>query len=64
MAIDEGSAKVRSGQPIDDDEDYALPIWAGIVPVETQFLDPIADPRNLEGVALPDHVANFTMRRK
>ena len=64
MAIDEGSAKVRSGQPIDDDEDYALPIWAGIVPTETQFLDPIADPRNLEGVALPDHVANFTMRRK
>jgi nitroimidazol reductase NimA-like FMN-containing flavoprotein (pyridoxamine 5'-phosphate oxidase superfamily) len=64
MAIDEGSAKVRSGHPIDDDEDYALPIWAGIVPTETTLLEPIADPRNLDGVALPDHVANFKLRGK
>ena len=59
MPIDEGSAKVRTGQPIDDDEDYALPIWAGVIPAETRFLDPVADPRNLDGVELPDHVSRL-----
>jgi nitroimidazol reductase NimA-like FMN-containing flavoprotein (pyridoxamine 5'-phosphate oxidase superfamily) len=34
MKLDEASAKVRKGQPIDDEEDYALPIWAGLIPVE------------------------------
>lgn len=64
MPIDEGSAKVRSGPPIDDEEDYALPIWAGIVPTDIRLLEPVADPRNLEGVELPDHVANFALGRK
>jgi uncharacterized protein len=34
MKLDEASAKIRKGQPIDDEEDYALPIWAGLIPVE------------------------------
>jgi uncharacterized protein len=33
LPIDEGSAKVRTGPPVDDEEDYALPIWAGVVPL-------------------------------
>lgn len=53
MEIDEASAKVRVGQPGDDDEDYALPIWAGVVAFKT-VVEPIQpDPRNLPGVALP-----------
>ena len=64
MAIDEGSAKVRTGQPVDDDDDYALPIWAGVVPTEINLMDPIADPRNLDGVAVPDNVANFAFDKK
>ena len=64
MAIDEGSAKVRAGQPVDDNEDYALPIWAGVVPIETRALDPIPDPLNLPGAGLPDHVANFAWGKK
>lgn len=59
MEIDEGAAKVRGGGPVDDDEDYALPIWAGVVPVETRFLPPEPDPRNLPGVEMPDHVRDF-----
>ena len=53
MEIDEGSAKVRAGPPLDDEDDYALPIWAGVVPVRMVAEKPIDDPR-LEGkVAAP-----------
>jgi hypothetical protein len=59
MKLDEASAKIRKGQPIDDEEDYALPIWAGLIPVELKALDAIPDPRCLKGVELPAHVKNF-----
>ncbi len=59
MEIDEGAAKVRSGPPIDDEEDYALPIWAGVIPTRTEFLPPEPDPRNLDGVEMPGHVRDF-----
>ncbi len=45
MEIDEGSCKIRDGGPIDDDEDYALPIWAGVAPMETRILPFIEDDR-------------------
>ena len=44
----EASAKIRTGQPIDDEEDYELPIWAGVIPVRMQVLPPEPDPRNPE----------------
>ncbi len=61
MDIAEGSAKIRTGNPSDDEEDYALPIWAGIIPVTTQVGCPIPDPRILEGVEMPEHVRNFRL---
>lgn len=60
MKIDEAASKVRTGPPADDEEDYTLPIWAGVLPVRSEFLAPVADPRNLEGVELPDHLRDFT----
>ncbi|MBU3260281.1 pyridoxamine 5'-phosphate oxidase family protein [Roseovarius sp. PS-C2] len=59
MEIAEGSAKVRTGAPGDEEADYALPIWAGVIPVHMQVGEPIPDPRNLDGVDIPDHVTNF-----
>jgi uncharacterized protein len=56
LPIAEGSAKVRTGPPIDEDEDYALGAWAGVVPIRTEMLDPIPDPRLRDGIATPDHV--------
>jgi uncharacterized protein len=56
LPIREGSAKVRTGQPVDDEEDYALEAWAGVVPIRTQMLDPISDPRLKPGTTAPDHV--------
>jgi nitroimidazol reductase NimA-like FMN-containing flavoprotein (pyridoxamine 5'-phosphate oxidase superfamily) len=49
LPIAEGSAKVRTGPPIDDDEDYALGMWAGIVPMRTETLDPVPDPQLRDG---------------
>ena len=45
MAMDlvEVSAKVRTGPPVDDAEDYALPVWAGVVPVKLEKGEPIRD---------------------
>jgi len=61
MPLDEASVKVRSGPPGDDEEDYALPIWAGVVPIAMNVLDPIADPRNLAGLAAPAHARDMKL---
>ncbi|HTQ54069.1 MAG TPA: pyridoxamine 5'-phosphate oxidase family protein [Bryobacteraceae bacterium] len=45
LPLDEVSAKVRTGGPIDDEEDYALPVWAGVLPVHLQFGEPVPDAR-------------------
>lgn len=59
LPIEEGSAKVRTGPPIDDDEDYALDVWAGVVPLETRALAPLPDERLTRGIDVPEHVARF-----
>lgn len=64
IPIDEASAKVRSGGPVDDEEDYALPIWAGTVPFATSTGTPVPDPRNLAGVDLPDHLDGLRLGRR
>lgn len=56
LPLNEASAKIRTGPPKDDEEDYALPIWAGVVPVRMQIGAPINDPLNLAGVLPPEHV--------
>jgi nitroimidazol reductase NimA-like FMN-containing flavoprotein (pyridoxamine 5'-phosphate oxidase superfamily) len=53
LPLEEVSAKVRTGPPIDDEEDYALPIWGGVVPVVQSFGEPIPDDRALPGLAAP-----------
>ena len=45
LPIEEFSAKVRLGPPIDDEEDYSFPAWAGVVPLEMVAGEPINDPR-------------------
>jgi uncharacterized protein len=50
LPLEEVAAKVRMGPPADDEEDYALPIWAGIVPIHTRLGEPVADGRVLPDV--------------
>jgi len=59
LSLDEASAKVRNGPPGDDEEDYTWPVWAGIIPMRTEILQPVADERCLPGLVPPDHVKNF-----
>lgn len=61
MPIDEASAKIRTGQPVDDEEDYALPIWSGVIPIKSRLLAPEPDPRNPDGLTPPDHVTNLSL---
>jgi uncharacterized protein len=45
LPIDEASAKIRTGPPLDDEEDYALPVWAGVIPLRIIAAPPVPDPR-------------------
>ena len=56
LPIDEASAKVRTGPPVDEPEDYALPIWAGEVPLHTATALPVADPELGTGIPVPPSV--------
>lgn len=62
LPISEASAKIRTGPPVDDEEDYALDVWAGVLPVSLETGNPIADPRIKAGIEVPDYVQNY--RRK
>ena len=62
FSIDEASSKVRSGPPLDDESDYGLPVWAGILPLEMKSRPPIPDDRLIKGVTLPDYVRRYDAR--
>ena len=53
--ISEASAKVRQGMPIDEEEDEALPIWSGLIPIPSKRLAPIADELSIN-IPLPEHL--------
>jgi hypothetical protein len=55
FSLNEASAKVRTGMPIDDEEDKALPIWSGLIPLETKRLPPVADELSQQ-LPLPPHL--------
>jgi uncharacterized protein len=57
VPVDEGSAKVRTGGPIDDDEDLDLDVWAGVIPVTTLFGAPEPDAGRPVELGVPDHIA-------
>lgn len=59
LPITEASCKVRVGPPLDDEEDYRFPTWAGVIPIQTRVLTPEPDPRNLPDVTMPDDVLKF-----
>ena len=61
IPIEEASAKVRVGGPIDDEADYALPIWAGEIPITTTTLAPVADSRLDPATPIPPHVSEYRL---
>ncbi len=63
LPIEEFSAKVRTGPPIDDEEDYAFPTWAGVVPLEVKTGAPINDPRLDPGKEVPSYARDYSRSR-
>ena len=63
LPIEEFSAKVRVGPPIDDEEDYSFPTWAGVVPLEMVAGEPIDDARMSAGVDVPEYARAYTRKR-
>jgi hypothetical protein len=59
LPLKEVSAKVRTGPPKDDEADYALPLWAGIVPLKLTAGNPINDPRLPTGIEPPGYARNY-----
>lgn len=64
LALEEASAKVRTGPPVDDDEDYSLPIWAGVLPLRVSAGEVIPDPRLDEGTQPPGWLEGFDPARR
>lgn len=62
LGIEESSAKIRTGPPLDDEEDYALPAWAGVIPLSLHAGEPQPDRRLAPGTAVPDYVSRWPRR--
>ena len=60
MSIDSATAKVRTGPPVDDDEDYELPYWAGILPIKQQVEGFHDDPKLTQGIEVPDNIRFYS----
>jgi nitroimidazol reductase NimA-like FMN-containing flavoprotein (pyridoxamine 5'-phosphate oxidase superfamily) len=56
FTIEEASAKIRTGPPKDDDADYSLDIWAGVIPLKTERQDPVPDQSLKPGIILPPYL--------
>lgn len=63
MPIEEASAKVRSGPPLDHADDMAAPVWAGVIPLALTPGVPVADPKLESGIAMSEALARFALPR-
>ena len=59
FSIDEASAKIRQGPPLDDEDDYSLPVWAGILPLRLKAETPIPDPRLPDNIEAPQYARSL-----
>lgn len=59
LPIDEASAKVRTGDPKDDEEDYAMDVWAGVLPLKLQTGQPVPDTRLGSSISPPKYITDY-----
>lgn len=60
LPITEASAKIRTGNPVDDEEDYEINVWAGVLPLKMTAGEPTIDEKSKGEIQLPDYVLNYT----
>lgn len=63
IPIDQASAKIRTGPPADDREDYELDIWAGVVPLKQLAMPAEEDPGSLRSYPVPPSVTDYLMKK-
>lgn len=63
LQIEDFSVKVRSGPPKDEPEDYALPVWAGVLPLTMTAGEPEADPQMEHAAEVPEYVKTYSRKR-
>ncbi len=63
LPIEEFSAKVRQGMPIDDEADYAFPTWAGVIPLNLVPAAPVGDTRLQTGTVVPEYAEKFSRKK-
>ncbi len=63
IPLDEASAKIRTGNPVDDAEDYDLDVWAGVLPLNLTTDAPIADDRLKYGIKVPQNILDYSRKR-
>ena len=63
VKLEEVSAKVRTGGPVDDEEDYALPVWAGVLPLETVAKPLIPDEKRKSDPPVPEYMKNYVAKK-
>lgn len=59
LPLMEASAKIRTGPPLDDEEDYEMNVWAGVIPLRLVAGEPVADPRLIDGVEVPGYAREY-----
>jgi nitroimidazol reductase NimA-like FMN-containing flavoprotein (pyridoxamine 5'-phosphate oxidase superfamily) len=62
VPLEEVSAKVRTGPPIDDEEDYMLPVWAGVLALDLAPRPPVADDRLSREIAVPEYMRKYSRK--
>jgi nitroimidazol reductase NimA-like FMN-containing flavoprotein (pyridoxamine 5'-phosphate oxidase superfamily) len=63
FSIEEASAKIRQGPPLDDEDDYRLPVWAGVLPLRVEAQRAIPDSRLANGSEVPRYVLRFGINK-
>lgn len=63
LPLTEASAKTRAGNPVDDEDDYTMNVWAGVIPIATHFSEPIPDARVSGEIELPHYIADYRRGR-
>ena len=56
ITIEDASAKIRTGPPVDEQSDYQLPVWAGVIPIKQVKGKPVSDPKLAKNINLPDYL--------
>ena len=63
LPLEEASAKIRTGPPIDDETDYEIPVWSGVLPLKLNPSSPVPDDHTSPDATIPDYVTNYNRQK-